>query len=273
MSAIDGDQSGQATEVLDPRDDGDDGDEMERALLATPALEDPIRQAERELREAQDKLADAKDKAKRDEEVDKALGQYEAAQVDLEADDTALIDHLSEALIKLAPTVREKERVRREVDRLTAPIAKLEGAVDADGKAIVETKAVLATRTKERDAAKKAFEDLKNQIKRIETRHAQANAVRKEIADARAKEQRLLAYYLLEYRLKPLTTSEPAPIEFDEYRKKIRETAAGYGGLIRAVLDLEASLKESEAKLAADQKTLADAQKAYDAALRARLTA
>lgn len=273
MSENGDDQPDPTTEVLDPQDPGDAGSDADTAVPPKPAPEDPIRQAERELKKAQDKLTDAKDKAKRDEEVDKVLGQYEAVQVDLEADDTALIDHLNDTLTKLAATAKEKEKVRKAVEFLDTPITNLVAAIEADDTAIADRRAALAARVKERDEAKDAFESLKNQIKGIEARHAQANAVRKEIADARAKGQRLLAYYLLVHKLGPLTTAEPEPIELDEFTQKIRDKAASYGGLTRAVADLEAALKDDEAKLAADEKALADLRKAYDAALRAKLTA
>lgn len=235
--------------------------------------DDPVQQAERELQKAKDKLSDAREKARRDDEIERALAQYEGQQVDLEADEAALIEHRREEREKLNPTPDEDAKVKKAVADLSRPIADLKASIEQQQAALKAKQADLADSKSKLEAVRAAYDRRKNWIKGIQDKHRAADALRKEAADARSRQKRLLALYVLDEALDPTIRREPNPIEFADYKAKINDESADYGTLNRAVADLEASIKEDEQKLAEDAKTLADLQKSFDAEIRAKLTA
>jgi hypothetical protein len=250
------------------------------ALLAAEGAEeredhredDPVLRAQRELERAADKLADAKDNAKRNDEIAKAIEQYRAVQLRLEAEQTGLVAQLGEGLEDLAPTQIEKDAVRivedevkQEIDDLRDSIKRRSDRLDDDRTALARGKIALAE-------TKDAFEGLKNRGKGVQDKHRAAEALVKEAFDAIPKKRRL-AYYLLEDQLKPAINRQPHPIEVADFIREIGQKSADYGRLSRRFADLEASIKRREKTLADDDKKLADLRKNREATIRQKLAA
>jgi predicted nucleic acid-binding Zn-ribbon protein len=252
---------------IEDRDDEREEDEQE-----DEGDDDPVRRAEVELERAANKLADAKDKAKRDDEIAKAIEQYRAVQLRLEADQTALGGQLDEGLKNLAPTEGEidavkdvREEVREEINDLRNLIQRRSRKLEMEREALARGKLKLAE-------TKDDFEGLKNRGKGVQDKHRVAETLIKEAFDAIPRKRRL-AYYLLAHRLAPTISGEPNPIELADFIKEIHQKSSDYGQQSRRLADLEASIKRREKALTDYEKKLADLKKNREATIRERLAA
>ena len=260
--------------ALAERDQGDGEDqsyEDSAETSACPPPEDPIQQAERELREAQGKLADAKDQAKRDDEITKAIAQYRGEQLLLEAEAGALQAQLTEGMEELKPTDAEKKAVDEVKDSAKKEENTLETSVTKQRKALEALRSALANTTTDLAKAKEKLEALKARGKNVQTKHRTAEGFRKEAFAAIAEGKRHLAYYLLSHRFQAALDEEPHPIEVADYETEIRRKSDRVGALATKLRTDEATIKEKEKKLTADEKKLADLRSNLEATIRSKL--
>lgn len=231
-----------------------------------------VDQAERAVLLAQTELVQVKDDEKRDGDLKKAVEAYKAAQPDLEANQTRLVDHYDKEVARLALSDAEKKQVDDAYRAVNDPLEALRDDVSKRKTELKASKDTLDTETTARDKAKQTFEDFTTQIKLVEDHHREADAKRKEAVDARAKGQRLLAYYLLVHKMKPKVNEDPKPIEIGAYKDEIAKAANACASKNRKVANLEIKLKDDAKALADLEKAFADLEKSFDADLRARLT-
>lgn len=246
-------------------------DEEEEEEEEEAREDDPVRRAEREVIRANNRLADAKDKAKRDNEIEKAIEQYRAVQVHLEADQSALAEQQREGLENLAASDTEKADVRAVRAALREEIHDLEESIERRRKALEEDRGALARGQARLAEVKDEYEGLKTQGKGVQDKHRAAEALRKEAFDAIGRKRRL-AYYLLEYQLGRTIGRPPHPIEPADFIREIKQASDEYGRLSRRLANLEESIKQRAKELADDEKKLADLRKARDATTRERLS-